>query len=96
MLVLARKVDESIMIGDFIVLTVLAIEGDNVKLGIAAPRDVPILRHEVFQAVQDQQKIQELLAGETKPGKFEQLRNLLADESEKESEEQKNKEDDSK
>lgn len=96
MLVLARKVDESIVIGDSIVLTVLAIEGDSVKLGIAAPRDVPILRQEVFQAVQDQQKIQELLAGETKPGKFEQLRNLLADETEKESEEPKNKEDDSK
>ena len=96
MLVLARKVDESIMIGDSIVLTVLAIEGDSVKLGIAAPRDVPILRQEVFQAVQDQQKIQELMAGETQPGKFEQLRNLLADEGQRESEEKENKEDDSK
>ena len=96
MLVLARKVDESIVIGDSIVLTVLAIEGDSVKLGIAAPRDVPILRQEVFQAVQDQQKIQELLAGETQPGTFEQLRHLLADESDKESEEKENKEDDSK
>src|SRR5512133_3670510 len=83
MLVLARKVDESIVIGNSIVVTVLAIEGDNVKIGIAAPRDVPILRQEVFQAVRDQEKIQEMLAEETKPEKFEHLRELLASESEK-------------
>jgi carbon storage regulator len=88
MLVLARKVDESIVIGDSIVLTVLAIEGDQVKIGIKAPREVTILRQEVFQALQDQVKIQQLLAEETKAETFEQLRKLLASESEPESEEQ--------
>jgi carbon storage regulator len=92
MLVLARKVDESIVIGDSIVLTVLAIEGEQVKIGISAPRDVPILRQEVFQAVQDQMKIQEMLAGETKPEAFEQLRKLLASESENEPGEEETKE----
>ncbi len=82
MLVLTRRVDESIAIGDSIVLTVLAIEGERVKLGISAPREVLILRQEVFQAVQDQVKIQELLAEKTVPDSFEQLRKLLVSEDE--------------
>jgi carbon storage regulator len=82
MLVLTRKVNESIAIGDAIVLTVLAIEGEKVKLGITAPRETVILRQEVFQAIQDQKKIQELLASGTDTETFEQLRKLLASESE--------------
>lgn len=93
MLVLTRKVDESITIGDSIVLTVLAIEGERVKIGINAPRDMLILRQEVFQAVQEQSKIQEVLAGEAQPEKFEQLRKLLASESEKETKDQEKDED---
>ena len=96
MLVLTRKIDESIVIGDSIVLTILAIEGEQVKLGINAPREVPILRQEVFQAVQDQVKIQQMLVEESKPDQFEQLRKLLASESENDSEEQENKRDQSK
>ncbi len=87
MLVLSRKVKESIVIGENIVITVLAVDGENVKLGIAAPRNIRILRQEVLQAVLDQEKIQEFLADESKLEKFEQLRNLLASESEQDKDE---------
>ena len=61
MLVLTRRIDESLTIGDSITVTVLAIEGDKVKLGIAAPREIPILRQEIFLAVQEQNKIKKVL-----------------------------------
>ena len=47
MLVLTRKPEQSLLFGDNITLTVLAIEGDRVKLGIQAPRDIPVLRQEI-------------------------------------------------
>jgi carbon storage regulator len=51
MLVLSRKIDQSLNFGDDIVVTVLGIEGDRVKLGIEAPRAVTILRQEVYQQI---------------------------------------------
>ena len=48
MLVLTRKPEQSLHLGDDITLTILAIEGDRVKLGIKAPRTVSVLRHEVY------------------------------------------------
>lgn len=51
MLVLSRKKNESIVIDDRIVLTVVEIRGDKVRLGIEAPRDVPIHRSEVYDAI---------------------------------------------
>jgi carbon storage regulator len=54
MLVLTRKAHESIMIGDDIELSVLAITGEKVRLGIQAPREVPVFRKEVYLAIQQQ------------------------------------------
>jgi carbon storage regulator len=54
MLVLGRKVDESVMIGDDIVVTVLAIEGDRLKIGIEAPPHVRILRQELYETVKQE------------------------------------------
>jgi carbon storage regulator len=81
MLVLTRRVDEAIAIGDSIVVTVLGIEGDRVKIGISAPREIPILRHEVFQAVQDQSALQTRLAEQPEPKSFEKLRRLLEEDA---------------
>ncbi|MEX0704302.1 MAG: carbon storage regulator CsrA [Planctomycetales bacterium] len=51
MLVLSRQRDESIIIGDDIVITVVDIRGDKVRLGIAAPTEIPVHRQEVYEAI---------------------------------------------
>ncbi|MFZ4583696.1 MAG: carbon storage regulator CsrA [Acidimicrobiia bacterium] len=52
MLVLTRRANQSIMIGNDIVVTVLEVRGDQVRLGIKAPREVDVHREEVFAALQ--------------------------------------------
>jgi carbon storage regulator len=52
MLVLSRQRDESIMIGDTIVVTIVDIRGDKVRLGINAPTEIPVHRQEVYEAIQ--------------------------------------------
>lgn len=54
MLILTRKLDESIMIGDQIEISIIDIKGDQVKLGIAAPKNVKVYRKEVYQAIQEE------------------------------------------
>ncbi len=53
MLVLSRKQDESIIIGDNIVVTVLGVQGNQVKLGIIAPPEVPVHREEVAKKIKE-------------------------------------------
>ena len=55
MLVLTRKTNQSIKIGDEIEVTVLAVSRDKIRLGITAPRDVPVFRKEVYLSIQDEQ-----------------------------------------
>ena len=52
MLVLTRKSNQSIMIGDDIEVSVLAIMGEKVRIGIQAPRDIPVFRKEVYREIQ--------------------------------------------
>ncbi len=52
MLVLSRKKDESIMIGDEIKITVVDVRGDKVRLGITAPRETPVHREEIYDSIQ--------------------------------------------
>ncbi len=54
MLVLTRKSNQSIMIGDDIEVSVLAIMGEKVRIGIQAPRDIPVFRKEVYLEIQDE------------------------------------------
>jgi carbon storage regulator len=56
MLILARKKDESIIIDDNIEISIVEIKGDQVKIGIKAPRSVKIFRHEVYLAIQEANK----------------------------------------
>jgi carbon storage regulator len=63
MLVLSRKKNESVVIDDRIVLTVVEIRGDKVRLGIEAPREVPVHRKEIYDAIQNEQRV----AGESAP-----------------------------
>jgi carbon storage regulator len=52
MLVLSRQRDESIIIGDNIVVTIVDIRGDKVRLGINAPSEIPVHRQEIYEAIQ--------------------------------------------
>ncbi len=56
MLVLSRQRDESILIGENIVITVVDIRGDKVRLGIDAPSEVPVHRREVYDAIRNENR----------------------------------------
>jgi len=81
MLVLSRQVDESIIVNDNIIITVLAIEGDRIKIGIKAPRDIPILRQELWQAINEQEKVATDIASKDDSEALETLRDFLLSES---------------
>jgi carbon storage regulator len=72
MLILSRKVDERIMIGDEIEISVVDIRGDQVKIGIAAPRTIKVYRKEVYQAIQ-QENIEAVKAQPTALPKWERF-----------------------
>ena len=67
MLVLSRHRDESIMIGDDVVVTIVDIRGDKVRLGIEAPQHIPVHRQEVYEAIQrENRKATQLEPDDTK------------------------------
>jgi carbon storage regulator len=67
MLILSRRVNEKIVIGDDIVVSVVEVRGDQVKLGIEAPRNVKVFRQEVFDAIQEENKKAAAAAGAQLP-----------------------------
>jgi carbon storage regulator len=67
MLVLSRHRDESIMIGDDVMITIVDIRGDKVRLGIDAPQEIPVHRQEVYDAIKrENEKASRLGPSETK------------------------------
>lgn len=56
MLILARKIDEKIKIGNDITLTIISVQGDQVKIGVEAPKNVKVFRQEVFDAIQEENR----------------------------------------
>ncbi|MFZ0451542.1 MAG: carbon storage regulator CsrA [Desulfatiglandaceae bacterium] len=73
MLVLARKVNESITIGDDVVIKVIGVEGMQVRLGIDAPRNVRVLRQEVYEKIREEN----LLSARGEAGAFIKAAGLL-------------------
>jgi carbon storage regulator len=73
MLVLSRHRDESIIIGDNIVITIVDIRGDKVRLGIDAPKEIPVHRQEVYEAIQRDN----LRAAEQKPQNNQPISNEM-------------------
>jgi carbon storage regulator len=56
MLALSRKINESIMLGNDIEITIIEVKGDQVKVGITAPKSVPIYRKEIYLQIQESNK----------------------------------------
>ena len=72
MLVLSRQKDESIMIGDEVEITIVDVRGDKVRLGITAPKSIPVHRREIYDAIQREKKAKEGAApGQPEPAKPE-------------------------
>ena len=56
MLILSRKIDEKIKIGNDITLTIIEVKGEQVKIGVEAPKNVKVYRQEVLEAIQKENK----------------------------------------
>lgn len=71
MLVLTRKLDQSIMIGDDVEISILAVSGEKVRIGIEAPREVAVFRKEVYETLGDPRR--QAGEGAGAPAEVEQL-----------------------
>ena len=57
MLILTRRVGEALMIGDDVVINVLGVKGGQIRLGVDAPKEIPVHREEIFDRIQAEKKL---------------------------------------
>ena len=79
MLVLGRKCNESIIIGEDITVTILGVDGDRVKIGIQAPSNVSILRQELYETVKQENLRASALSAKAGEKLLPSLQNLFQD-----------------
>lgn len=57
MLILTRRVGETLMIGDDVTVTVLGVKGNQVRIGVSAPKDVPVHREEIYERIRKEKEV---------------------------------------
>lgn len=63
MLILTRRIDETVMIGDEVSVTLLGVKGNSIRLGITAPKEIPVHREEIYRLIQRQNDAVEEVIG---------------------------------